>query len=93
MFYKRNDGKLMIGHRSNRVEKKKETREERAKRLEEEFWKSEKGIAKLSLMKFNKYYTVTDKVDSSNRIIKKKKGSPKKLRLKKNFRMPPSMYR
>jgi hypothetical protein len=37
MFYRSYDGKLMIGHRSNRVEKKKETREERAKRLEEEF--------------------------------------------------------
>ncbi len=50
MFYKRYDGKLMIAHGIKPKEKKKETREEKAKRLEREFWQSEKGIAKMLLM-------------------------------------------
>ncbi len=37
MFYKRYDGKLMIAHGIKPKEKKKETREEKAKRLEREF--------------------------------------------------------
>jgi hypothetical protein len=61
MFYKRNDGKLMIRHGEKRPPKKKETREEREKRLEKEFWNSAAGKRKKALMKFKKRYSMMER--------------------------------